>query len=233
MIIRSYWLQKLPKRLGKGIYVVIDVWGATTNLAIMLSQKPKKLLITNKEQLPRLLRQYPKAIIVGESLRGNIKFTVSNLPNEVEAANFKDKIIAFSTTSGTKAFEQLKRHHSIIGCAFNNISAVAKFLRRQNQPVIIITAGDPNFRAQEDEFGREVLIKEIRHEKYNWKNLQPKIKQLIIDQETTHYSHLPGHQITPHLKSGIDTLLKRNQYSIIPTLQLDNNGFLEIVPLKH
>lgn len=91
MIINKYWLWDLPKKI-EGIAIVIDTFAATTNLPIIISEKPGKLIITNEENLVKAKNVYPDGLVIGESttLPKNT-FICSNFPSDIIKFYFENK----------------------------------------------------------------------------------------------------------------------------------------------
>lgn len=222
MQIYSFWFRELPSQLPQGTYIVIDVWGATTNLSIMLAKKPKRLFITNKQQLPQVFVALPEAVPVGDSLDPSIKFKISNAPHEVLAADLEGKVIAYTSINGTKVLEALKGKGLAIGCAFNNVSAVAEFLKTQNQDIVIIMAGEPQQKTSEDKIGGDVLIAEVTQQTYNWPALQHQVSKIIEAYEGPLWAEKAP---------GVEVLLRQDEYHLIPSIRHSPEDFLEIYDL--
>lgn len=228
MKVSSYWFWDLPRNLPRGIYVVIDIWGMTTNLSSMLKQKPKKIIITNEKQIDTTLKEYTNSLLVGESETHKLDFFISNFVSEVAATKFRNKIIAYSTSNGTKVFERLRNQELVIGCAFNNIDAVSKFLKQFDKRVNIIKAGRLGIKVIEDQLGSEVLINKLLGKRIQWQTIKDKLNHVFLD----NYSHEQKIDKSK-MKQELTIIFQVDYFQTIPASKVNKKGHLEIYELKH
>ena len=220
MKISVYWFWEALKNLPEPI-IAIDVWAATTNLVTILSKNPKHLIIVNEENFPRAEAIYPNSFLVGESeILPSKVFDVSNYPPDIAAAWLRNKSVLFMTDNGTRVFEKYQGKQ-VISCAFVNLAAVAEFLRDKKQLTIIMAGDKPN-KTLEDEICSQILIKEIKREKYDWEDLAEKMKKFI----KSYYQWPPKEE-----NKALPIVLRRSKYEIIPAGRLNKKGFVEIGPL--
>lgn len=67
--IEKVWFHELPKdQKIDSIVVMVDVNAASSNMSVLLSKNPKKLLVVNEENLSQARQIYPQSILTGESL---------------------------------------------------------------------------------------------------------------------------------------------------------------------
>ena len=64
-----------------------------------------------------------------------------NSPYNFTPERVRSKTIVYSTTNGTNAINMAKESHFVLVGAYLNISALAKFLVKQNRDVVILCAG--------------------------------------------------------------------------------------------
>lgn len=217
MKISKYWLWQAPQEIFSPV-VAIDVWAATSNLVTILSKDPKHLIIVNEENFQKAQALYPNSVLVGESsILPKKVFAVGNYPLDIYNASFDNKSVLFMTANGTRVFEKYQ-DRQVFGCAFVNLAAVSEFLRNQKQ-LTIIMAGDKPKQTLEDEICSQVLIKEIKKEKYDWEVLSEKIKRFVKD-----YYQWPEAEEN----QGLPIVLDCSKYEIIPVSNLNKDGFVEI-----
>lgn len=76
--------------------------------------------------------------------RGGVRidgFDLSNSPAEYTAERVAGRLVAFTTTNGTKALLRAASADQILVGSFVNLSAVAHAVRYSDQPVVIVCAG--------------------------------------------------------------------------------------------
>ncbi len=133
---------KLTK--GKFISVVTDIFRATTSVVAALDYGVKSIIpVANLEEAHALkLEGYTVA-----AEREGIKIDFADIGNS--AAEFfrpglKGKTIAYSTTNGVKAINKSSDADAVILGAFINLTAVAQWIHRKKEPVVIFCAAWKN-----------------------------------------------------------------------------------------
>lgn len=138
------WPWELPEKI-EGAAVVADIFAATTNIASFIGRNVGKLLLVNHESIKRARREYPRALVVGEShILPQDFFHLSNAPAVVDKATVSGKTIIFMTANGTRVIERaiLKGASPVISVSFTNLESVAGEIRVSNmKSITLIPAG--------------------------------------------------------------------------------------------
>ncbi|MBI2029235.1 2-phosphosulfolactate phosphatase [Candidatus Gottesmanbacteria bacterium] len=223
MSINKYWMWELPEKID-GTAIIVDAFAATTNIPIILSKKPKKLIIINGEILDKAKKIYPDGLVIGESTTLPKKtFICSNFPSDIIKCKFKNKIVLYMSSNGTKAIESVWRltNHTV-SCSFNNMLAVKKYIHNKKENnITVVMAGEFYKKVLEDQLCAEAIIKEIKEEKYSWSDVSDKLIEYI----KFHYK-----AVRKDFQS-LDLTLNKNSYNIVPGLFKNNNSFLEVKSL--
>lgn len=220
MKIQKFWFyQKFA--LLDGPIVVIDAYCATTNINLILSKKPGKLILANEKNYQKAKRVYKDALVAGESLSAPFIFNLSNMPYEIAESDLAKKVIVYMTVNGTRVFEKfVGQDKKTIACAFNNLKAVAEWLKKY-AAVNIILAGDQTRETLDDEICGQMLEKELRNESYNWNDYQERVGEFIKN-----YYRMPS-----YWPENLKLVFAKNCYNIVPSGFLNKEGLIEIRPL--
>lgn len=220
MKVYKYWFWEMPQEINSPA-VIIDSWAATTNISIILSQRPERLIITNEKKLVESQSLFPDALTIGESnILPKETFARSNFPYDISQGDFKDRIILYMSTNGTKLMEAtFAKTKQIVSCSFNNLSAIKNWLIRKNeQEVTIIMAGQMGIEAQEDRVCADILEKELKGDIYSWQMVAREVEKYI-----------KNYYIIPQKYQGsLPYVLDLNAYNIVPVAVRNKQGFLEI-----
>ncbi len=222
MKIHKYWFWEMPEKIPD-VVVVIDAYAATTNLCLMLSQKPKKVILVNNINFEKAKINYPDSTVVGESVSLSADvFKVTNLPVDIAKANLSEKQILYMSINGTRVLESIfKKTKIILICCFTNMAAVVKYLYRQRvKEIVIIMSGDWPDKVYEDKICADVLINEFTGKSYNWKEYSKEVTEFI----NSYYGY-PNKR-----KKSLPYVLDLNAYNIVPRVFKNKQGFLEIRP---
>lgn len=221
MNINSYWLWEVPSKLD-GLAIIVDTFAAMTNLSIILSNNPHKLVIINDRLLSKAKEIYKDGLVVGESsVFPKNTFVCSNYPSDIAKHNFTNKTVLYMTLNGTRAIELVwKLTKNVIGCSFNNMNAVKQYVNREKiQTVHIIKSGESNQMVLEDEMCAEVIMKELQGKVYNWDDIVRRIKDYLYNYYTASLKDF----------ESFDIAAKRNKYFIVPSIYKNNKNFLEVI----
>lgn len=141
--------------------VVIDVVRASTTIAIALHHGCAGIVParTLREARAIALRLGDGALLAGERAAAKIVGAdLGNSPAEYGRERVEGKTVVLTTTNGTRAFRAIEGARDVIACAFLNVSAAARWLRRSSLDVLIVCAGRNGQFCLEDAVGGGMLI---------------------------------------------------------------------------
>ena len=172
---------------AEGLTVIIDVFRAFSTVCYLYKSGAKKVLISKSLEDSYALKKNNSSIILagerhGKKLDG---FDIGNSPSEIINKNFKDKIIALTTSAGTQGIINAKNSDEIIACSFVNVNATINYIKKINPNMLSIVAmGNSGIeRAEEDVFCAEyikgILTNKINEEEYNrnFNNIKESLKK--------------------------------------------------------
>jgi len=139
---------------AKGLTVIIDVFRAYSTACYLFNNNAESIYVTSKiERARNMAEKIQNSILIGE--RNGIKlegFDYGNSPYIISKNDFTNKNIIFTTSAGTKGIINAKNAVQIIVGSFVNISAVARYIKKQNPDIVSLVAMGRNGvkRADED-----------------------------------------------------------------------------------
>ena len=156
--VKVLWRDELPASLAGSTAVVIDVLAATTNMADFLAAGAE-LYLTNSANvladLARLRAQGTPPLVVGETLdpglAAQLRFDCSNDPLVIRESGLLNRLeaqpVLYLSNNGTRVVvEALERGASrVLAASFVTAGAVARSLREDCAPVVILPAGEVQF----------------------------------------------------------------------------------------
>jgi 2-phosphosulfolactate phosphatase len=129
------------KTKGKHVAVIVDVLRATTTIAVALEQGAKKVIpVTDLNDLPRFKKDGCLIVSERDGLQSDIA-DFGNSPLQLIANDIQDKVIAISTTNGTRAIAIANDADAIYLGAFANLSALVDKLKQIQQDIVIVCSG--------------------------------------------------------------------------------------------
>ena len=133
-----------PEDLLGGTAVIVDVLRASTSISAALANGASyvKPCLGVDEAFQYRELSTTEVLLGGE--RGGLRiegFDLTNSPTDYSASCVKGRVIAFTTTNGTKALVRAKRSQHVVVGAFVNLSRVADFLLKADTSVNIVCAG--------------------------------------------------------------------------------------------
>jgi 2-phosphosulfolactate phosphatase len=222
--IKIFWPWEIPSK-ADGIFVVADVYAATTNIASFLTRGAKNLLVVNKDSIFETRKKFNDAVVIGEGL-ADVPigfFDATNVPWDNFDIKVKGKTIIYMTNNGTKVIEELfNRGAKIISAvSFANISKVADWLKKNiDSEINLIPAGEGSFkdkRAYEDLACVEALRDLLLGRKVPFQVTFKKIKKYIC--ENYH---------SADFDTDFKIILKRDRYPVLPFCKREKEGLIRI-----
>jgi len=145
--------------------VVIDVLRASSTIITALSNGAKEIVPVGTIEFAV---KVSGGIFGGQTLLGgerNTKkiegFALGNSPFEYSKEIVNGKSIVFYSTNGSRAIVKAKYSANLFVCSFNNLMALAKHLKKLNESVIILCAGNNNFFSLEDSVCAGMLVSNL------------------------------------------------------------------------
>jgi 2-phosphosulfolactate phosphatase len=145
--------------------VVIDVLRASSTIITALSNGAKEIVPVGTVEFAV---KVSGGIFGGQTLLGgerNTKkiegFALGNSPSEYSKEIVNGKSIVFYSTNGSRAIVKAKYSVNLFVCSFNNLIALAKHLKKLNEDVIILCAGNNSFYCLEDSVCAGMLVAEL------------------------------------------------------------------------
>ena len=126
---------------GVSTVVIIDILRATSVISTAFECGIEAIIPVETLEDALSYKDKDKHIIAAERNTLPIEgFDYGNSPYHYINSDVKGKILALTTTNGTKAIH-LAKDHKVITASFVNIDAVANYLQKDNNDVIILCSG--------------------------------------------------------------------------------------------
>jgi 2-phosphosulfolactate phosphatase len=145
--------------------VVIDVLRASSTIITALTNGAKEVVLVETFEFAVIVSG---EIIGGQSHVGgepNTKkiegFALGNSPSEYTTEIVSGKSIVFYSTNGSRAIVKAKYSTNLFICSFNNLKALAKHIKKLNEDVVVLCAGNNNFFSLEDSVCAGMLTSEL------------------------------------------------------------------------
>jgi phosphosulfolactate phosphohydrolase-like enzyme len=220
----SYWLWDLPNILT-GTVLVIDVFAATTNLAIISSKGPKRLFLANDQNIEQTHKNFLDAVVIGESNRLPRSFyEVSNSPRKIRDAELSGRVVIYSSINGTRAIENVldRSMLSVLALSFTNIGIAVEYVRNlQTESITFITSGDEGRETVEDRACAETFVKLYNGEKVDWDANYQIVSRFVQD----FYGKPPDYE-------NIPLILSVDKYPVVPETIKNPDGTVEVRPAR-
>jgi len=213
MVIDIMWPWELKDLTGRAA-IIIDLWAATSNIALLLGKGVKNLIVVNKENAIRAKEIFKNAIVVGEhyQLPANF-FDYSNYPSDVDKIKTAESIL-YMTTNGSYVIEQAisKNAKCVLTGSLLNFSAIGQYVSNSRQEqVVIIPAGNrvrKNGEAEEDILCAELFSKALNNKKIDWNEQINLLKDIILRDYGSEEKFKP--------KEDFTVTFQLNKYNVVP-----------------
>jgi 2-phosphosulfolactate phosphatase len=145
----------IPSRgLAGGTAVIIDILRASSTIITALHQGAARVVpcATPEEAMHVRSTSAPGTVLLGGE-RGGVRiegFDFGNSPEEYPRQSVEGRVIAFTTTNGTRALFAASAAQKILVGAFLNQLAVVERLERDHKPTHLICAGTNGIITGED-----------------------------------------------------------------------------------
>jgi 2-phosphosulfolactate phosphatase len=141
--------------------VVIDIIRASTTITMALHHGCAGIIParTLREARAVALALGDGALVAGERAAARMAGAdLGNSPAEYRQERVEGKTIVLTTSNGTRAIRAIGGARDVVTCAFLNVSATARWLRRAGPDVLIVCAGQRGRFCLEDAVGGGMLI---------------------------------------------------------------------------
>jgi 2-phosphosulfolactate phosphatase len=155
------------RELSASVCVVFDVLRATSSMVTALANGATAIIpVAQISEAVALRRKDRKVLLAGErngvripaSLSGGVGFDLGNSPREFVETKVCGRMIAMTTTNGTRALRSCSGARVVLVCSFLNLKATANFInRRKPARLILICSGTFEQTAYEDILGAGAL----------------------------------------------------------------------------
>lgn len=219
--IETIWFQNLAESL-EGEAIVVDAWAASLNINILLSKKPRRLIVVNEDNLKRATEVYPEAILVGESDRlPPSRFQTSNQPGEIDKVDAFGRDILWMSVGGSRVIEKAMRiaKGGVFVGSTGNVRALAEYFSNKKGVVTVIYAGARGQKMTEDKICGDLIKKAILGIPIDWQVEVNKISQAIK-------SFYPSSNWEKDLYLIEEYL---NRFDAVPSGIVNSQGFIQMV----
>lgn len=121
--------------------VVIDVFRATSAICAAFESGVESIIPV--ATLEEAIAYKQKGYLVGAERNAEVVegFDFGNSPLGFRQGKFKGDTLVLTTTNGTKAIEMAKPANKVVVGAFTNLTAVCKFVEKEDKDVLLLCAG--------------------------------------------------------------------------------------------
>jgi 2-phosphosulfolactate phosphatase len=141
--------------------VVIDIIRASTTITMALHHGCAGIVParTLREARAVAVTLGDGALVAGERAAAKMAGAdLGNSPAEYGRERVEGKTVVLTTSNGTRAIRAIEGARDVVACAFLNVSATARWLRRAGADVLIVCAGRHHRFCLEDAVGGGMLI---------------------------------------------------------------------------
>lgn len=151
--------------LKNRVAVVIDVLRATTTIVEALAAGATAVVPCGEIPIDEVLdlKRRQSRILTGGERHGKLieGFDLDNSPFSYTAEKVGGRVIAFTTTNGTRAVAAASAAKRVLIASFLNRRAIVEELRRARDPVTIVCAGTDGHVTAEDVLVAGAIVREL------------------------------------------------------------------------
>jgi 2-phosphosulfolactate phosphatase len=232
------------RNLEQTTCVVFDVLRATSTMVTALSNGAKGVIpVETIAEAVRLREQAPGLLLAGErqglrisaAISGGVEFDLGNSPREFTREKVAARMIAMTTTNGTRALRACANANIAFAASFLNMRATAQaVLQHANPELIIICAGTHEEASYEDALGAGALC-ECLAAADRWQMSDgAKMTQMLFLQRKNGIreafaSSRNGHRLDqiPELRDDLDFCSQTDLFT--QAVRMDDKGCLHLV----
>ena len=221
-------------RQNQELVVVVDLWAATTNIILMLTKKPSRLVIVDDEKYATAKNLYQRTVLIGESdhIPPESFAAGSNRTFDVDQVDIDGKTVLYLSFNGARVIEAFagpQKGLVFVG-AMTNFGVLAKeLLRLGPDKVNIVAAGNLTGKLRgavfvEDFMGAEILEKELKGQRFDLEAERDRMKREMLGYLTEDLEDA-DEKVWPYIFGP--------QVDILATAFINKNGFAEVLRLRH
>lgn len=225
--------------------VVFDVLRATSTMVTALHNGAAGVMpVRTIDEALRLREANPGLLLAGErdglrisaAVSGGVEFDLGNSPREFTREKVAARMIAMTTTNGTRALRACGNANVVFAASFLNMRATAQaVLQHANPELIIVCAGTHEEASYEDALGAGALC-ECLTAADKWQISDgAKMAQMLFSQRKNGIreafaSSRNGHRLDqiPELRDDLDFCSQIDLFT--QAVRMDNYGCMHLVP---
>ena len=204
---------------GVSTVVIIDILRATSVISTAFECGIEAIIPVKTLEEALSYKNKDKHIIAAERNTLPIEgFDYGNSPYHYINSDVKGKILALTTTNGTKAIH-LAKNHKVITASFVNIDAVANYLVKDNNGVIILCSGWKGLFNLEDPIFAGALAKKLlaSHQFYSTCDSMQAAIQLYSSSNNNLFKYLSNSSYRH--RNSTDAVIKDTRFCLNPTIK--------------
>lgn len=154
-----------PEHVRGSVCVVIDVLRASTTIVTALANGCTGVIPTETPEQAREIARKRNCLLGGE--RGGTKiegFDLGNSPLEYVPEVVRNRLVAFTTTNGTRATRACEAAEELVIASFLNGPAVIRLLEAEKRDIFIVCAGTKGSPSPEDSACAGMLLEPLHAE---------------------------------------------------------------------
>jgi 2-phosphosulfolactate phosphatase len=209
------------------VVVIIDILRATSSMCVAFETGVVKILPVSTPEECKLFKDFD---FLCAAERNAIKvpgFDMGNSPFEFLNPFIKDRNIAFTTTNGTKAIKAAKEYGAAVVAigSFLNLSALCKWLVKQNKHVLLVCAGWKDKFNLEDTLFAGAVVQQVK-DNFNIECDSAMSAEMLYDSSKRNLeavvrksSHAQRFKLTHHHEDDVQFCLQQNTMNLVPVMQ--------------
>lgn len=212
--------------------VVVDVLRATSTIIVILAQGTEEIIPCAEIEEAKSYKKNENTLLVGERHSEIIPgFDFTNSPSDLSKENLTGKLIAITTSTGTRVIsESIGARNILIGSTLN-AKAVAHKMSTIKGKWVVIGAGTRGDFRPEDKVGCAIIA-----------DYYCRLTNAIMDYPTKDIVNTFTKNVSKHIRTSLSSqkliaigrkydvdfvINKLNKYHIVPTVRIKNIGRLE------
>ncbi len=222
----------------ESIVVIIDLLRATSVISTAFEYGIKKIIpVTSIQEALNYQNKHDHILAAERNTKPVKNFDYGNSPYHYMTKEIEGKTLVLTTTNGTKAIN-LAKNNKIITASYVNFEIIVKYLKQQNQNIIILCSGWKNLVNIEDSIlaGHlaQILLQEANYET-NCDSLFI-AKELYMNNNKDFFNYLSSSAYRQ--RNNTKEVLKDTKFCLNPNIKSDiiptyYDGYLKPIKIKN